>query len=166
MSSAWLPPLVFQKNYPDAAAYGEALYAFFKTDFLDSLPVWPGKRVGLKKMPLRRGKEATFWHFLTDGADEEARQVDFLRCERIRWPRPVMEAFANQKPTPADRVVWWKNQRKLDVNFLIALPDFSYLFVVRDMGDYVLPWTQYVIIHGHQRIKYADEYKAYWAARP
>jgi len=39
MSSDWLPPLVMEKNYPDVAAYAEALYAFFKTDFLDSLPV-------------------------------------------------------------------------------------------------------------------------------
>jgi hypothetical protein len=165
MSSAWLPPLVLQKNYPDAAAYGEALYAFFKADFLDSLPVWPDKRVGLKHLPLMRGKEATFWHFLTSGDDEDARQVDFLRCERVRWPRPVMEAFTNHKPTNSDRVIWWKNQRKRDTNFLIALPDFSYLFVIRDMGDYVLPWTQYVLNQEHHRRKNQDEYQTYWAGR-
>lgn len=166
MNPAWLPPLVLEKNYPDVATYAEALYAFFKTDFLDSLPVWPERRVGLKREPLIRGKEATFWHFLTDGDDEEARQVDFLRCERIRWPRSVMEAFTNRKPTTTDRVVWWKNQRKQDTNFMIALPDFSYLFVVRDMGEYVLPWTQYVLIQKHRREKTENEYKTYWAVRP
>jgi hypothetical protein len=165
MSSAWLPPLVVFKNYATVEEYGEVLYAFFKTDFLDSLPAWPEKRVGLKRLPLMRGKEATFWHFLTDGEDEEARQVDFLRCERIRWPRPVIEAFTNRQPTATDRVIWWKNKRKLDTNFLIALPDFSYLFVVRDQGEYVLPWTQYVLIHDHQRKKNADEYTNYWATR-
>lgn len=109
MSVDWLPPLVRLEDFRgDATAFGEALYGWFKKDFLDSLPVWPGKRVGLKRLPLRRGKEATFWHFLTAGEDEEARDVDMLRCERIRWPRPTMEAFPNRRPAAGGRIVWWK----------------------------------------------------------
>ena len=48
---------------------------------------------------------------------------------------------------------------------MLALPDFSYLVVVADRGDYVLPWTQYHVDRKHSREKYRMEYDAYWAAQ-
>jgi hypothetical protein len=163
VSAAWLPPLVLLADHGgDWKAYGATLYGWFKKDFLESVPTWPGKRVVLKCHPLIRGKEATFWHFLTTGEDEQAKNLDISRCERIRWPRPTMEAFTNSHPLATDRVVWWQNERKRQISYLIALPDFSYLFVVRDRGDYVLPWTQYVVQEAHRRQKLREEYEAYW----
>ena len=76
-----------------------------------------------------------------------------------------MEAFPGRKPEAADAIVWWKTERRGEARFLLALPDFSYLMVVADRGDYVLPWTQYPVERPHQREKYRKEYHAYWAAQ-
>ncbi len=62
-----------------------------------------------------------------------------------------------------DRVV--ENQRGSEWHYLLALPDFSYLMVVADRGDYVLPWTQYAVEFSHRQRKYQKEYNAYWAAQ-
>ena len=166
MSSDWLPPLVlFEDSHGVWETYVEVLYDWFRRDFLCSLPQWQGGRVGLKRYPLSLGKEATFWHFISEGQNEADRIIDFRRCERIRWPRPTMEAFTAQRPLATDPVVWWKNERRGEERYLLALPDFSYLMVVADRGDYVLPWTQYHIEYAHRQEKYRKEFEAYWAAQ-
>jgi len=163
MSADWLPAMVLlEDSSGEWKTYEEVLYGHFKTDFLDSLPHLIGKRVGLKKHPPYNGKVATFWHFISEGEIEDDRVPDIRRCERIRWPRPTMEAFTNRQPTANDRIVWWKNERRGEERYLLALPDFSYLMVVADRGDYVLPWTQYHVEHQHQQQKYKKEYDAYW----
>ncbi len=121
--------------------------------------------MGLKRHPVIQGKEATFWHFISEGDIEEERQIDLRRCERIRWPRPAMEAYADRRPMEGDRIVWWKNERRNEERYLLALVDFSYLMIVADRGDCVLPWTQYHVDRGHRREKYRKEYQAYWAAQ-
>ena len=76
-----------------------------------------------------------------------------------------MEVFAERKPADGDRIVWWKNERRGEDRYLLALPDFSYLLVVADRGEYVLPWTQYHVEGDRRREKYRKEYTAYWAAQ-
>jgi len=166
MSADWLPPLVqLEDSGGDWANYEETLYVWFTVDFLRSLPVWPGKRVGLKRHPLSKGKEATFWHFISEGESEADRLIDVRRCERIRWPRPTMAVFPDRVPVAGDQIVWWKNERRGEERFLLALPDFSYLMIVADRGDYVLPWTHYHVDWPHRQEKYRKEYHAYWAAQ-
>jgi hypothetical protein len=114
---------------------------------------------------LSKGKEATFWHFISEGETEADRLIDIRRCERIRWPRPTMETFLEKPPAASDRIVWWKNKRRGEERYLLALPDFSYLMIVADRGDYVLPWTQYHVDRQHRQEKYRKEYHAYWATQ-
>ncbi|MBY0502533.1 MAG: hypothetical protein K2X03_01400 [Bryobacteraceae bacterium] len=166
MSDSWLPPLVLLADFGgDWATYERVVYGWFKQDFLASLPSWPGKRVGVKRIPLSEGKEATYWHFISEGKVEEERIIDLRRCERIRWPRPTMDAFVERRPLADDPIVWWRTKRGSEWRYVLALPDFSYLVVVADRGDYVLPWTQYPIDRPHQREKYRKEFTEYWAAQ-
>jgi len=166
MNGEWLPPFVLlEDSRGNWDAYEEVLYEWFIADFVNSHPCWPGKRVGLKRQPLSKGKEATFWHFISDGETEADRTIDVRRCERIRWPRPTMEAFMERRPVVEDRIVWWKNERHGEYRYLLALPDFSYLMIVADRGDYVLPWTQYHVARTHSREKFQREYDAYWASQ-
>ncbi len=166
MSGEWLPPLVLlEDSGGDWNAYEETLYGFFKIDFLESLPRWPGKRVGLKRYPESKGKVATFWHFISEGEYEDERLINTRRCERIRWPRPTMEAYAAEPPAAGSRIIWWMNKRGAEWRYLLALPDFSYLVVVADRGEYVLPWTQFPVEKPHQREKYRKECRDYWKGR-
>lgn len=165
-AGTWLPPLVLLADSGgDWQTYETILYGYFKKDFVASLPNWPGKRVGLKRHPVIQGKEATFWHFVSEGEVEAERLPNLRRCERIRWPRPTMDAFAEKQPAANDRIVWWKNQRHNETRYLLSLPDFSYLVVVADRGNYVIPWTQFPVDREHQRHKYRKEYCAYWQSR-
>jgi len=169
---SWLPPLV--PNPGNWNEYLETLYQYFVADFVRSVPQFSNKRVGLKRHPLRRGKEATFWHFIEEAENsqkeisEESRIPSFRCCERIRWPKPVMEQFSENEPNNP-RILWWKTTRRSNVRimkrYVLALPDFSYVVIIEDRGDYVLPWTQFPVEQHHQRHKLKKEYIAYWAGQ-
>lgn len=80
-----LPDLVLLESFEgNWDRYIEAVYQYFKKDFVDSRPLFRKKRMGLKKHPLENGKEATFYHFTSEGNDESDRKPDLRRCERIR----------------------------------------------------------------------------------
>jgi len=167
MTTDWLPGLVLLEcSGGDWKMYVECLHGHFENDFVHSAPSWPGKRVGLKRHPEYLGKSATFWHFISEGPEEAERYPDLRRCERIRWPRPIMEDFGDTIPDAATcRVVWWRNERRGESRYVLALEDFSYVVIVADRERYVLPWTAYYVERKHQRDKLRKEFDAYWLAR-
>lgn len=152
-TEVWLPDLVLLEtcngNWGD---YLETIYSFFKHDFVNSKPSFPGKPVGLKRYPLSEGKECTFWHFIQEGSVEDNRIPDLRRCERIRWPRPLIEAVNS------NRVRVWNTMRRTHRRIVIALDDFSYVVVLEDRVKYVLPWTAYTVDREHRRRKLEKEY--------
>lgn len=166
MSEAWLPPLVLLSNSGgDWQSYLELLYRYFEADFIHSKPRWPNKRVGVKRQPEEQGKAATFWHFISEGSVEADRVPDLRRCERIRWPKPVMDSFDDTQPKAVSQIVWWKTERKGEERYVLALADFSYVVVVADRGTYVLPWTAYCVAQPHRQNKLRKEYEDYWKAQ-
>ncbi len=153
---SWLPPLVLFENYNgDWKIYLEALYAYFKEDFVDNKPTFQGRRLGLKRHPLTDLKEITFWHMISEGKDEEERIPDLRRCERIRWPKPVIE----HDNDPSIKV--WRNTRKGKNRICIWLETENYLVILADRGNYILPWTAYLAEKPHQQRKLLQEYEAY-----
>lgn len=164
MSTQWLPELILLESFGgDWGRYVERVHSQFKTDFVDSLPAWPGKRVGVKRHPEYDGKSATFWHFISEGKAEAERLPDLRRCERIAWPRPMMDEFdAVQPGQSGSRILWWKESRNNEDRYLLAPDDFSYIVVIADRGDYVLPWTAFVVEHRHQRRKREQAYRRFW----
>lgn len=157
----WLPPLVLLSDYGgNWEAYLEALYSWFKRDFVDSKPVFQGRRLGLKRYPLSQGKEATFWHMTSEGSDEENRTPDFRRCERIRWPKPVIENDTD----PAVKI--WRNQRGRENRICLWLVPEKYLVILADRGEYILLWTAYLVEKPHQQRKLEREYEEYRRYNP
>jgi hypothetical protein len=152
----WLPPLVLLKDYGgNWSRYEAALYSFFRQDFVDSNPVFEGTPVVLKRHPISQGKEATFWHLISEGRKEEDRLPDLRRCERIRWPRPVIEHSADAL------VKVWENQRRGDKRVCLWLECSEYLVILTRRRGYILLWTGYPVIHPHQKRKLQKEYEAY-----
>lgn len=153
----WLPPLLSC----DWNRYEETLeraYEIFRNDFGESAtrPSFRGRRLGLKHHPEFDGKSATFWHFVTEGKIEANRDPDGRRLERIGWPRALI-LEADRLPC---RIRVWSNLRGQELRWLLALADFSYLVVLADRGDYLLPWTAYPVDHDHQRRKLQREHDA------
>jgi hypothetical protein len=152
---AWLPPLVCLPEYGgDWDRYLEAIYQAFRTDFVGTAPAMAGKRCGLRHPELIEGKEGTFWHIITEGLVEEERIPDLRKCERIRWPRPVIESVGT------DRIRCWRYKRNGDSRITIALEDFTYILVLTDRKSYVLLLTAFPIERERRREKLRKEYEA------
>ena len=65
----------------------------------------------------------------------------------------------------------WENRRnsakKGPANrWVVALEDFSYVVILDDRGDYLLPWTAYTVEEEHRRKKLRAEWAAWLASRP
>ncbi len=157
----WLPELILLETFGGAwGDYVEALYAAFSKDFLVPLPKFDGRRLGLKRMPEHEGKCCTFWHFISEGAREAERTPDLRRCERIRWPRRMLDEAA----AGGDRVHVWSNARGTERRWVIAVTDFSYVLILTDRGEFLLPWTAYAVEYKNRRQQLKDECEA-WVAQ-
>lgn len=152
-TNEWLPELIlFGGDWND---YIEQLYAIFRQDFVDSSPSFNNRRFAMKKHPVYKEKEATFWHLISEGKIEEERTPDFRRCERICWPRSIIETGQLHD------IKIWKNQRQGKTRVILALEDFSYIVVLDERVEYYLLWTAYPVERDHQRRKLEREWRNY-----
>jgi len=149
----WLPDLVmFRGNWEE---YVAILYRFFKADFVESKPIFQNKRVGYLRDPIFQEKEFTFWHCTSEGEDEELRTPDFRRCERIRWPKPIIE----HSNDPSVRC--WRNKRGSDIRVLLWFYEENYLVVLTERKTYAILWTTYYIEENNRKKKLLKEYESY-----
>lgn len=156
----WLPSLVLLEDYSgNWEMYLNTLYGFFEQDFINSRPVFEGRHLGLKRHPLSQGKEATFWHLISQGDNKPERAVDIRRCERIRWPRPIIENSDDST------VKMWRKKRGTETRICLWLEAQEYLVILADRGSYILPWTAYVVDKPHRRRKLQKEFEEYWKNR-
>jgi hypothetical protein len=150
----WLPPKVLLSDFGgDWTSYENALYAIFCKDFKGNTIYFRGQPLGLKRHPLSDGKEATFWHFITEGIVEAQRTPDLRRCERIGWPRPIIE----HADDPIVKV--WENQRNGERRACLWLESQNYLVILAVRKGYILPWTAYMITQEHQKRKLQKEFE-------
>lgn len=162
------PPLgpSLNESAGDWTAYSDLCYERYYADFYRTRPTWPvdGKRFNIKRHPELQGRCATFWHMTSEGGDEANRTPALDRCERVSWPRLMLDEFTSTYPARASaRIVWWVVRRGSEDRYVIALADFSYVVIVADRGDYVLLWTAYPVEFASRRRKFGLEYEAYWA---
>jgi hypothetical protein len=158
-SCSWLPDLLELKDCNgDWNAYLEAIYAVFRVDFINSIPKFNGLPVRHRRHPLVRNKEATFWHIIAEGNIEEERTPDLRRCERIRWPKPVIEQARIRG------IKIWKNKRGSQTCICLWVEAAEYLVVLAERDTYVLFLTAYCVSREHTKQKLEKEYRAYKAS--
>ncbi|TNC81381.1 MAG: hypothetical protein C9356_09370 [Oleiphilus sp.] len=155
----WLPELVTLSDYEgDWDRYLEGIYSVFCEDFVQTKPRFRGIKLGLKRHPVIQGKEATFWHFISEGAVEEERIPDMRRCERIAWPSPVIENSDD------DVIKVWMERPKSGQNRIhIWFENEGYIVVLDHRREFILPWTAFYIEREHQRKKYNKRWKRHGA---
>ena len=150
----WLPELVkFEKYGGVWDNYLTALYEFFVSDFIINKTNYRGITIGIKKHPLIDGKEATFWHLITESDAEKERTPDLSRCERIRWPKPIIE----NATIPEIKV--WQNHRFGETRLCIWFEEAEYLVVLAERKNYLLIWTAYTVTRNHRKRKLLKEYE-------
>lgn len=80
---------------------------------------------------------------------------DFRRCERISWPKPIIEH-------DADRAIKvWVNRRRGERRICLWFEQENYLVILADRGQYILPWTAYLVEQPHRQLKIQREYHEY-----
>ncbi len=153
----WLPPLLKLADFGGVwITYLDALYDIFRADFLDEPAVYSGRRIGIKRHPLSRDKEATFWHLITEGDDEQHRNPDPSRCERIRWIKPIIERDGND----AD-ILSWTTVKKGENRIHLWFKNQDYVVVLSERKGYLILWTAFVVKYGHKRRKLQNEFERY-----
>ncbi len=153
---SWLPPLVTLEMYGgDWSRYFEEIYNCFRLDFVYYKPSFRGTRLALKRHPVIEGKEATFWHLISEGQSEADRRPDLRRCERICWPRPIIENC------DGSLVKVWENLRGSEKRILLWLEEQEYLAVLAERSGYILLWTAYTVTQTHQKKKLQKQYEAF-----
>jgi hypothetical protein len=155
-SPSWLPRLlIFDDFHGDWSRYLDAIYACFKIDFMDSKPNYRGTLLSIKRQPVTDGKESTFWHIISEGDDEENRNPDLRRCERIRWPRPIIDN--STEPT----IKVWENERQGERRICLWLEENEYLVILAKRTGYILFWTAYPVTQPHRKHKLQKEYEGF-----
>lgn len=153
MKIEWLPELVtFEEYKGEWDYYLDVLYSIFKDDFINSRPRFRRQYLGLKRYPLIKAKEATFWHIISEGSEESERLPDLRRCERIRWPKPVIEHFEDF------HIKLWENERKGEKRICLWLEDKEYIVVLAERKGFYLLWTAYLVTENHRKRKLEKEY--------
>ncbi|HYI07638.1 MAG TPA: hypothetical protein VEK57_01085 [Thermoanaerobaculia bacterium] len=156
----WLPELIPLSDYGgDFHRYVEAVYRIFRRDFVLSQPLFRGRRCYCDTRMDTDGKEAGFWHVVTEGSIESERMPALRRCERIAWPRAIVEAA----DTPLVNI--WEAERRRpgkgrQVRLSLAPSDFSYLVVIRATSHAYVLVTAFYLEHEHQRKKKRREYES------
>lgn len=162
-SGDWLPPLVLMADFGNSwQPFIDSVYAVFCADFVTSQPRLNGLWVRHRRDPIYDGKEAGFWHCVSEGKTEDERLPDLRRCERIRWLRALIEHSTDE------RVDIWENERSGDRRVLIWFNE-EYLVVLgyrerqRDGFHYYMLLTAYTTPETSRREKLRKERKAYQA---
>lgn len=146
----WLPDLVTASA--DWIAYIEQLWLHYQDDFIRNQTYWRGKAVFLDKDPQVSGKDHSFWHIISgiDKNTKELKDPEPERCARLPWVRPMLEA-------PEYEVRTWI-QATRNGAIALALPDFSYLVIIKELKNIVFLKSAFYI-RPARRDQLRNEYK-------
>lgn len=156
----WLPDLILFESYKgNWNAYVNAIYKHFHKDFVESRPSFQKFSIFARYHPPYEEKGATFWHLVSEGSQESERIPDLRRCERICWPRPIIENENSMEVKIWETIRAWKNQKQRRVNF--ALDNFSYIVVIAETRKGFDLVTAYHLEKSHRREKLRKEFEIF-----
>lgn len=154
------PELIFYNDYGgNFQRYFEAVYTVFENDFIKTQPSYEGSRVSVRKYPEVDGMHRTFYHITHEGEDEENREPDFRRMERIRFPKFVINSHKHQD------ILTWKNKRGKDERIVLYNETENYIVILTDRKGYYMFITAYYIETEHRKRKLLKEYEDYIKAK-
>lgn len=165
LSYSWLPPLVLQSQYvcgdtqSSWNAYEDALYEIFLRDLIQTRLCFHDKKVKIRKHPIIDGREEAFYHIICqDYYSDHDRLPDLRRCERVRWPRAIIEHVDASSEMLEDDILVWKKTIKNKDRIHILLEKERYLLVLEERESYYLLITAFYIQEDHTLRKKLKEY--------
>lgn len=150
----WLPDIFEISAFNDEVL--ERLHQRFLRDFVRSCPLLNGLRVKPANMGLLKGMPRTFWHIVSTGPDDNDREIDFDRCRRVPWIRPIIEHCTEES------VLCWETVQKRSTRVKLWLCNYGYAVILgRGLKHYGLI-TAFVVRYDHEREGLRREYER-WA---
>lgn len=157
---SWLPELIVYNSKETFEEYYQKIYEVFRKDFIETMPTFQGKNVGLQVEPKVNGKPQTFYHMTTEEAlndkqDKKERKIALDRCERIAWNKAILESsYVGLKIFPERR----SHNRN---NIVIWFQERDYVIILRDVKTYFVFITAYPIKYGHKKKRLQKSYDKY-----
>ncbi|MFC2032805.1 hypothetical protein ACFLUS_05600 [Chloroflexota bacterium] len=160
VSPSWLPPALKYANYKgDWTQFLRVIYSIFEQDFKKTNIQYEGVKLSFDAR-IENGKEMVFWHLIQRDNDKlDDRLPDFRRCERIPWPKPIIE-----HPHESSVSVW-ENTRKKQIRILMWLEALDYLVVLGKRPKEIILITAYCTDIESQRRKIIKERDAFLNAK-
>lgn len=163
MPLSWLPQLVgvCEPLSLQWAGCEDILYNHFLNDFVSNAPTSAGgKPIRVHQSPETNGRHRTFWHLISRGLGPEAlRNIRKERCERIRWPRAIIQNAASGD------VAKWRSTHDGKERILLAIEEFSYIVVLESERTALTLVTAYDVDKRRRRKSLAREHADYHAGK-
>ena len=123
------------------------IYSIFVRDFKQSNPRYQGLKL-IFDSRLENDKEMAFWHLIQrEDRGVKDRLLELRRCERIPWPKPIIEH-------PSENCISvWENSRKRQNRILLWLEELDYLVVLGKRPKEIVLITAYCTDVESQRRK-------------
>lgn len=157
---AWLPGLIsFEGDWDD---YLEKIYGYYSQDFIDTKPMFRSTKLGVKKKPYYAGKTSNFWHLIQEdtNGEEEDRIPQLRRCERIRWPKPIIENCDMHKGIKT----WessYKSKKGRKKRIYILFSEVDFIVILDRRNRYILFWTAFPLRSNREKNYYLKQYELY-----
>ena len=160
----WLPDLIPYDGIEDWAIFEDRLYEHYLDDFVRSKPSYKSFNVNVRLHPKVGGRDQAFFHMTSEDSSMTNnlcdRNPDLRRCERIKWPRKVIEnSDCNLPECSCDGIyIWNKKYKNYDREHLLFLKQ-RYLVVLERREHFYLFVTAFYISEDHTLRKKIKEYK-------
>ena len=158
VNNTTLPELVtLDEHDGDWLVYVEVIYNYYLQDVVNGGLTYKNLPIRCQFRPSYNDKGFAFWHCISEGNDEETREPDMRRCERIRWISWVIHHAEN---SVEHKVTCWENKRGSNIHIVIFLEEESYVVILAKRKDYYLFRTAYCANSQRKRqlIRERDEY--------
>lgn len=149
--AGWLPAIIpFSENWYKYLLF---IYSKYEADFVQTTPRFKGINIGVKREPRTQGMDWAFWHIIQTGKNEESRIPDLRRCERISWPRPIIENCEE------GCIKIWENIRDGKPRICIWYEEIRYIVILIKKKAGACFLTGYPIDRPHTERKIKQEYE-------
>lgn len=142
--------------------YEEYLYNIFLDDLYNMKIFYSGIPVSLRRNPTFNDKEYSFYHLTCKDfdhtGDEDQRDPDLRRCERIHWIKPTIETDHETECNQDCIYVYNKTVRNKDRIHFLNEKD-RYMVVLEKRDEYYLLVTAYYIEYDNTLKRKIKEYE-------
>ena len=164
-STCWLPPINPYDFELDYKVYEASLYQKYKADFISTHPLFEGKIVKVRFLPIIDGYEESFIHFTCKNYENvDNREPDFKRCERLHWIRKVIENYLCKgicSETDCEGIKIWEEPWKMYKRVHFLFEEERYLVIIEKREKYNLLITAYYLEYDNALEKQLKRYEQY-----